>query len=199
MLTEKHNIDSSRQTMLQFNPALAWTFSRPVSKTYGNQDPTSKSPKKWRAKVKTFFTTKGKKKIKESSEDENKVQSLPQTPSSSSSFIILGIEDAIERDGPLFTRPYSSSSSLVVQIGGDTPEELVSGGMKAADVHKEIWKESRRRGIWDPWEADIPIRAKNNEDYELERMVSEELRIVEDREIGGREWCPFILAERFGE
>ncbi|TID26970.1 hypothetical protein E6O75_ATG01463 [Venturia nashicola] len=167
--------------MLQFNPALAWTMSRPVSKTYGNQEPTSKSPRRWRAKVKTFLTctTKRKEKDEESKkslEDIYRDRPLPEIPSfsssSSASFIIIGIEDAIERDVALFSPRCVSSSSLAVHVG----ETYLDDNSAEACVRRGAWRKPERREDWDMWEDEMESRLDDNEDGELERALSHELK-----------------------
>ncbi|KAE9972255.1 hypothetical protein EG328_005126 [Venturia inaequalis] len=119
-------------------------MSRPVSKTYGNQELKPKTPKKWRTKVMSFLAAKRKKK---DGEDEkslgDKEKPLPKTPPtlSSTSFIIIGVEEAIERDGRLFTPPHASSSSLVVHVGkdfldGDSAEACTRGGTYCVEAIK---------------------------------------------------------------
>lgn len=94
--------------------------------------------------IKSFLTAKRKKKDGEDKKSLGyKEKPLPETPStlSSTSFIIIGVEDAIERDGPLFTPPHASSSSLVVHVGkdfldGDSAEACMRGGTYCVEAVK---------------------------------------------------------------
>lgn len=164
--------------MLQFNPALAWTMSRPVSKTYGNQEPMSNGPERWRTKVKTFFTsaTKRKERYEKSKKSlgyEDKP--LPKIPSgsssSSTSLIIIGIEDATERDGPSFTPAHASFSSLEVHVG----EECLDNDSTEAYMQTVLRKDTRNGDVLNTWKAGIEVRAEFNLERELERMLSEGL------------------------
>ncbi|QDS70662.1 hypothetical protein FKW77_001105 [Venturia effusa] len=166
--TAKSSVRQHHRNMLQFNPALAWSMSRPVSTTYGRLDPGSESHKRWRSKLKSLLTGKSKQKKRMSLEDENKLLSPASSTSSLSSFAIVGIKEAVQRDGPLFARPCVSSWSLRVQINGNALEESSPASLDNR-IQREIMKASWKREVWDSWEAEIESRAENSGDYELIR------------------------------
>lgn len=180
LLRVQRNNTKSHQNMLQFNSALAWTMSRPVSKTYGEQA----SSKKWLTKIKTCLAAEKKKKNKKSLEDENE-----------SSLNILGIKKAVERDGPLFTGPYASSSTLHVHVGGHAPEQY-SRNEPEAEMWRGVLKDAWKREVWDPWSAGIESRRYLDDGYELVRASSKELRRVHFEKIGMQELCESMGSRR---